>query len=101
MLSLVIGKVVALAAPVVSKVAAVVAPVVTKAVASVGGIVTSMVAAETGAGTIDSAVIQDLLDLCRQVMSLFTEFPLNVFLIASLVGIGFGIFKAAKRAARH
>ena len=85
----------------IAKVAAVAAPVVTKVVAGIGGVATTLVAESTGAGTIDTAVIQDLLNLCKQVMSLFTEFPLNVFLIASLVGIGFGIFKAAKRAARH
>lgn len=55
----------------------------------------------TTSTVIDSALISELLALCKQVMGLFSEFPLNVFLIASLVGIGFGIFKAAKRAARR
>lgn len=50
---------------------------------------------------IDSAIIGELLNLCKQVMGLFAEFPLNVFLVSSLVGIGFGIFKAAKKAARR
>ncbi|MBD5451286.1 MAG: hypothetical protein HDR25_01465 [Lachnospiraceae bacterium] len=50
--------------------------------------------------TIDTSSISELLNLCKQCMGLFTEFPLNIFLIGGLVGIGFGIFKAAKRAAR-
>lgn len=50
--------------------------------------------------TIDTSAISELLNLCKQCMGLFTEFPLNIFLIGGLVGIGFGIFKAAKRAAR-
>lgn len=59
----------------------------------------NMVATEGGA-VIDSALITELLDLCKQVMGLFAEFPLNVFLITGLVGIGFGIFRKAKRSAR-
>lgn len=52
------------------------------------------------AGTIDTAVIGELLDLCKQCMGLFTQFPLNIFLVGGLVGIGFGIFTSAKHAAR-
>lgn len=96
-----LGLIAKVVTPVVAKVAAIAAPVVTKAVATVGGIVTSVVAESTGTTVIDSSVIEELLNLCKQVMTLFTEFPLNVFLVASLVGTGFGIFKAAKRAARH
>ena len=59
----------------------------------------NMVATE-GTTVINSALIAELLDLCKQVMGLFTEFPLNVFLISSLVGIGFVIFRKAKRSAR-
>lgn len=54
-----------------------------------------------GAAAIDSGIIEELLNLCKQVMTLFSEFPLNIFLVSSLVGIGFGIFKAAKKAARR
>ena len=50
--------------------------------------------------TIDSSVITELLDLCKQCMGLFTQFPLNIFLVAGLVSIGFGIFVTAKAAAR-
>lgn len=94
------GLIAKVGAVVASKAVAFVAPVLSKCVAA-GAALLAPVAEATGAGTIDTAVIQDLLDLCKQVMTLFTEFPLNVFLIASFVGIGFGIFKAAKRAARH
>lgn len=50
--------------------------------------------------SIDSSAITELLNLAKQCMGLFTEFPLNIFLIGGLVGIGFGIFRLAKRAAR-
>lgn len=59
----------------------------------------NMVAAE-GTTVINSTLVGELLDLCKQVMGLFSEFPLNVFLITGLVGIGFGIFRKAKRSAR-
>lgn len=49
---------------------------------------------------IDSGIITELLNLCKSCMSLFSEFPLNVYLITGLVGIGFGIFAIAKRASR-
>ena len=58
-----------------------------------------ILAAETTA-TIDTSVIAELIALCKQCMGLFTEFPLNIFLVGGLVSIGFGIFRAAKGAAR-
>lgn len=45
---------------------------------------------------IDTAIVGELIDLTKTCMGLFTEFPMNVLLIASLVGIGFGIFRNAK-----
>lgn len=64
-------------------------------------VMTSVIATEGATTTvIDSSLIGELLDLCKQVMGLFTEFPLNVFLIVSFIGIGFGIFRKAKRAAK-
>lgn len=56
----------------------------------------------SGAGTtsIDSSAITEIINLCKQCMGLFSEFPLNIFLIAGLVGIGFMIFRQAKGAAR-
>lgn len=41
-----------------------------------------------------------LVDLVKTAMGLFSEFPLNLILVASLVGVAFGIFKRAKRAAK-
>ncbi len=41
-----------------------------------------------------------VIDLVKTSMGLFTEFPMNLILTASLIGVGFGIFKRAKRAAR-
>lgn len=54
----------------------------------------------TGSTSIDTGTITELLNLAKQCMGLFTEFPLNIFLIGGLVSIGFGIFRSAKRAAR-
>ena len=49
---------------------------------------------------IDSALVTELINLCKTCMGLFTEFPLNVFLLAGLCGVGFGIFRMAKGASR-
>lgn len=56
----------------------------------------------SGAGTpsIDSSAITELINLCKQCMGLFSEFPLNIFLIAGLVTIGFTIFTTAKHSAQ-
>ena len=48
---------------------------------------------------IDSGLVTELLNLVKTMMGLFTEFPLNILLIASLAGVGFGIFGIARRAA--
>lgn len=45
---------------------------------------------------LDMNIVTELINLCKTCMGLFTEFPMNVLLIASLVGIGFGIFRNAK-----
>ena len=39
-----------------------------------------------------------LMELVKTAMGLFTEFPLNIILVASLVGVAFGIFRKAKKA---
>lgn len=49
---------------------------------------------------IDTALVTELVDLVKSVCGLFTIFPLNVFLIASLVFVGFRIFRSAKGAAK-
>lgn len=59
---------------------------------------TPMVAASQA--VIDTALVTELINLVKAVCGLFTIFPLNVFLIASLVYVGFRIFKSAKGAAK-
>ena len=54
----------------------------------------------SSSAVIDTAIVDELIALCKSCMGLFTEFPLNVILIAGLTFIGFGIFRSAKRAAR-
>ena len=53
-----------------------------------------------GVSVIDSALVAEIINLCKTCMGLFTEFPLNVILIAGLCGVGFGIFRGAKHAVR-
>ena len=59
---------------------------------------TSMVAAAEA--VIDVSLVTELISLVKSVCGLFTIFPLNVFLIASLVFVGFKIFRSAKGAAK-
>ena len=54
----------------------------------------------TATPVIDSSLVEELIELCKDCMGLFTEFPLNVFLLTGLVGIGFGIFRMAKKSSR-
>ena len=49
--------------------------------------------------TIDTSIVTELINLCKSCMGLFAEFPLNVLLIAGLVGVGFTIFSQARSAA--
>lgn len=39
-------------------------------------------------------------DLIKQAMALFGEFPLNLLLVGSLFGVAFAIFRRAKGAAK-
>ncbi len=48
---------------------------------------------------IDSSLVGELVDLVKQVAGLFNVFPINVFLIGSLAGLGFALFRKAKRTA--
>lgn len=59
---------------------------------------TPMVA--TAEAVIDVSLVTELINLVKSVCGLFTIFPLNVFLIASLVFVGFKIFRSAKGAAK-
>ncbi|MBQ2936880.1 MAG: hypothetical protein IJD96_11660 [Lachnospiraceae bacterium] len=45
----------------------------------------------TNAGTV--------IELVKQCMGIFTEFPMNILLAGSLVGVGFSIFRKAKKSA--
>lgn len=49
---------------------------------------------------IDVSLVTELISLVKSVCGLFTIFPLNVFLIASLVFVAFKIFRSAKGAAK-
>lgn len=52
-----------------------------------------------GSAVINSGVVTELINLVKSVMGLFSEFPLNVLLIASLCFVAFGLFSKAKRSA--
>lgn len=54
---------------------------------------------EGAATVINSSIVTELVNLVKSVMGLFSEFPLNVLLIASLCFVAFGLFSRAKRAA--
>lgn len=59
------------------------------------------VLASSGSGStvIDSGLVGELVDLVKQVAGLFSVFPINVFLIGSLAGLGFTLFRKAKHTA--
>lgn len=58
----------------------------------------SVVAADAST-VINTGIVTELVNLVKNVMGLFSEFPLNVLLIASLCFVAFGLFKRAKAAA--
>jgi hypothetical protein len=45
---------------------------------------------------IDTSIVTELVSLTKTVMGLFSEFPLNVLLVASLATVAFGIFRSAR-----
>lgn len=49
---------------------------------------------------IDTALVSELINLVKTTMGLFSQFPLNVYLIGGLTFLGFGIFRSAKHAVR-
>lgn len=59
----------------------------------------SVVAADSSSSVINTGIVIELVNLVKNVMGLFSEFPLNVLLIASLCFVAFGLFKRAKAAA--
>ena len=48
---------------------------------------------------INASIVTELVNLVKSVMGLFSEFPLNVLLVASLCFVAFGLFRRAKHAA--
>lgn len=58
-----------------------------------------IVSIATSEPVINTSIVNELVALTRSVMGLFTDFPLNVLLVASLAFIGFGLFSRAKSAA--
>ena len=48
---------------------------------------------------INTSIVTELVNLVKSVLGLFSEFPLNVLLIASLCFVAFGLFSRAKSAA--
>lgn len=59
-----------------------------------------LMATDTTTSTLDVSLVETLLDLCRSVLTLFTIFPLNLFLVGGLVFLAFNIFRSAKKAAK-
>lgn len=51
-----------------------------------------------GATQIDTSIVNELLNLVKSVMGLFSEFPLNVILIAGLCYVALRLFRTARRA---
>ncbi len=52
------------------------------------------------AAAIDTSIVAELVTLITTIAGLFTIFPINVFLVGSIVGLGFTIFKKAKKSAK-
>lgn len=58
--------------------------------------VAPVVATSTSDG-LDLSVADAIVTLTTKVLGLFNVFPLNVFLGASFVGVGVGVYRALKR----
>ncbi|MDE6876059.1 MAG: hypothetical protein K2P87_16630 [Lachnospiraceae bacterium] len=52
-------------------------------------------AADTTAA-IDTGLVTSVIGVTKEALGLFGTFPLNVFLIASIIGIGIGVFRKLK-----
>jgi hypothetical protein len=59
----------------------------------------TIIAVADATTSIDTAVVNEVIALVRSVMGLFSDFPLNVLLIAGLCFVAFGLFGRAKSAA--
>lgn len=59
----------------------------------------AIIAASEAAPTFDIALVTTILDVCKKIMGLFSEYPLNIMLGISIACMCFGVFAVAKRAA--
>lgn len=51
-----------------------------------------------GTTTIDTSVADAIVELVTTILGLFSVYPLNIFLGATLVGVGIGVYRGLKRA---
>lgn len=49
---------------------------------------------------INGDLIGEIIGVAQDLLGLLTNFPLNVFVVASIAGIGFSFLRKAKRVAR-
>lgn len=59
--------------------------------------VSVMAAESVGALTFDTSLVTTILSVCKSVMSLFGEYPLNILLAIGIACACFGVFGVAKR----
>lgn len=59
----------------------------------------AIIAAAEAAPTFDTGLVTTILDVCKKIMGLFSEYPLNIMLGISIACMCFGVFAVAKRAA--
>ena len=59
----------------------------------------TIIAAAEGAPAFDTGLVTTILDVCKKIMGLFAEYPLNIMLGISIACMCFGVFAVAKRAA--
>lgn len=57
------------------------------------------VLAAEAAPTFDTSLVTTILDVCKKIMALFGEYPLNIMLGISIACMCFGVFAVAKRSA--
>lgn len=51
-------------------------------------------------GTLDTGLVTSLIGVVKSVMGLFTEYPMNIYIIGSIVLVALGIFAKAKRTSK-
>ena len=53
----------------------------------------------TTASGINMSIVDEVVEVVKTVIDLFTIFPLNVFLAASVIGVGITIFQSLRNSA--